>query len=62
MCVCVYCSELIGCQKNAVDACVPDPGDMIGVIYFRIFVIDGKDAAPSLLALSPNRDNIRRKC
>ena len=27
----------------------------------RIFVIDGKDAAPSLLASSPHSDNIRKK-
>ncbi len=27
----------------------------------RIFVIDGKDAAPSLLASSPHNDNIRKK-
>ena len=38
------------------------PGvDVIIVGSGWIFVIDGKDAAPSLLTSSPHRDNIRMK-
>lgn len=54
---------MLSCQKEAVNASAPGLEVMIvgedQVSHGGIFVIDGKDAAPSLLASSLHRDSIK---